>query len=851
MLNKILFLLLISTNLFSQNFSLNGIITDKENNQPLQNCNIFIPELETGSISNSIGFFEISNIPKGNYDIQCSFVGFKTITKTISINSSLTINFQLTAEDILLNETIVKSSMPKLRETPIAFAEKDNDDLEQTLGSQDVPFLLNSTPSLYVSSQGGGTGDLRLNIRGFAQNNLAIMVNGVPVNNPENGEVYWSNWSGISDVVSSVQAQRGLGANPYTSSAVGGLINIQTYGVGNRQEFLKVRTEFGSDNFRKETISFNKSIIPNNLFITALFSKKDWDGYANQTWLNEYTYYFAVGGIIGNNSLELKIIGSPQEHGQRLTMQSIATWEKRGRRYNSDWGYLNGNPLNLRDNNFHKPTITLNHNWQINENLIMSNVLYYTPGVGGGIIPPWGPPFGVTKEGQVDFDSEWIKNSTTVNSTYSSTLYYTENALRKAVHKHQWFGFLSTLKYNLSNIALTFGIDSKIYSAQNYNTVGNLLGGDYTIWSSDVNKPWNKLLYKGDIVDFNADSFARHFGGFVQSEFTKDNITAYLNLSSSYTTYNRIDYFNYLVTDPRRETGWESFIGFTAKAGINYNLDSKNNTYFNVGYFSKPPLSENVFDYTNNIYDNVKNEKVYNFEIGYGFTDSRLNIKSNIYYTIWIDRSIRNMIQDNTTGEFFYNNILGANARHMGFEFESNYQATKNLLFSGMFSISNNKWTNNVSAVIYPESNPNQQESYNSYVKDLYVGGYPMLLASLSIKYSFNLTSNSELFIMPIYRFSDKQYAQYNSDLRTNPNDAGVNSWKLPQTNIFDINFGINFMLSNLFVKRANVSFHIFNMFNNNNYIIDALDGANHTSNSALVWYGRERWWSVNLALTF
>ena len=851
MLNKILFLLLISTNLFSQNFSLKGTITNKESNQPVQNCNIIIQELKTGTISNSFGHYEIPNIPKGNYSIQCSFIGFETITKFISINESLTIDFQLVTEDILLNETIVKSSMPKLRETPIAFAEKNSTDLEQTLGTQDVPFLLNSTPSLYVSSQGGGTGDLRLNMRGFAQNNLAIMVNGVPVNNPENGEVYWSNWSGISDVVSSVQAQRGLGANPYTSSAVGGLINIQTYGVGNREEFLKLRTEFGSDNFRKETISFNKSIISNNLFITALFSKKDWDGYADQTWLKEYTYYLAVGGILGNNSLEFKIIGSPQEHGQRLTMLPIETWEKFGQNYNPDWGYLNGKPLNLRTNNFHKPTITLSHNWQINENLLMSNILYYTPGNGGGTIPSWGMSLETTENGLINFDKEWQMNSTNIDSTFSTSKHYTANALREAVHKHTWFGFLSTLKLSLPNTILTFGIDAKSYSAQNYNTVGNLLGGDYTIWSSDVNKPWNKLLYEGDIVDFNADSFARHFGGFLQSEFAFDNITAYVNLSSSYTTYNRIDYFNYLITDSKRETGWESFIGFTAKTGMNYNLDSQNNVYINAGYFSKPPLSENVFDYSNNIYDNVKNEKVYNFEVGYGFTDSRLNIKSNIYYTIWNDRSIRSMIQDISTGKFFYNNILGANARHMGFEFESNYQAAKNLLFSGMFSISNNKWTNNVSAVIYPESNPNQQESYNSYVNDLYVGGYPMLLASLSIKYSFHLTSTSELFIMPIYRFSDNQYAQYNSDLRTNPNDTGINSWKLPQTNIFDLNFGFSYLTENLFFKSVSTNFHIFNIFDLRNYIVDAFDGANHSSNSALVWYGRERWWSVNLAFVF
>jgi len=847
---KILFLFIISTQILAQNFTLSGIITENGTNHTISNCNIFIPDLQIGTISNSYGYFEISNIPKGNYKVECSFIGFRKEIKTILIENNVTTDFQLIPEEILLNETIVKSSKPKLRQTPVAFSEKQFDDLEQTLGSQDIPFLLNSTPSLYVSAQGGGTGDLSINMRGFSQTNLAIMVNGIPVNNPENGEIYWSNWSGISDVVSSVQTQRGLSANPYTSSAVGGLINIQTYGVGNREEFLKVRSEFGSNNFQKQTISFNKSIF-DNLFITALFSKKNWDGFADQTWLKEYTYYFAVGGILGNNSLELKIIGSPQEHGQRLTMLPIETWEKFGQNYNPDWGYLNGKPLNLRTNNFHKPTITLNHNWQISDHLLMSNIFYYTPGIGGGTIPSWGMSLETTENGLINFDKEWQKNSTNIDSTFSTSKHYTENALREAVHKHTWFGFLSTLKFNLPNTIFTFGIDGKSYSAQNYNKVGNLLGGDYTIWSSDVNKPWDKLLYEGDIVDFNADSFARHLGGFFQTELVFDKFSAYFNTSTSYTAYNRIDYFNYLVTNPKRDTGWKSFIGFTGKAGMNYNFDSQNNIYVNVGYFSKPPLSENVFDYTNNVYENVKNEKVYNFEVGYGFSSEQLSIKSNIYYTIWKDRSIRSMIQDNSTGKFFYNNILGANARHMGFEFDGGYQLLKSLSVNGVFSISDNKWTNNVNAVIYPESNPNQQESYNSYVKGLFVGGFPMLMASISAKYNFSFSQNAEFFILPIFRFSDNQYAQYNSDLRSNPNDAEINSWKLPQISIFDLNFGINLLLPNYFVKTANINLHIFNVFNYDNYIINAIDGEDHTSKSAVVWLGRERWWSLNMAFEF
>lgn len=849
--SKILLFLFVFTNLFSQQFSLSGRIADSETGIALPNTSITIIELNLSTESDSQGIFQFSKIPSNIYTLRISHLGYSIFSKELNLRKDTSIICKLIPESILLEESVVKSNKPKLRETPIAFSEKDIDDLRKTLGAQDAPHVLSTTPSLYISSQGGGTGDLRLNMRGFSQTNIAIMVNGIPVNNPENGEVYWSNWSGISDVISSIQVQRGLSANPYSTTAVGGLVNFQTYGVGNRTEFVKLTTQIGSNNFKKMTLSFNKAIIPNKLFLTTLISKKVWDGYARQTWLDEYTYYLAIGGVFGNHSIEIQTFGSPQEHGQRLSAQSLKIWNVYGKTYNSDWGYLNGEPLNLRDNNFHKPTINLNHNWQISKNVLMSNLFYFSPGIGGGTIPPWGANFGRTSEGLIDFDSEWKANSTRIDSVFHPTLKYTQTALRNAVHKHQWYGILSTIKYDYGNTIFSFGIDGKIYKAQNYNTVGNLLGGDYTIWSNNVNQAWDKLLFEGDIVDFNADSFARNLGAFFQTEINSKNLSSYINLSSSYTAYNRIDYFNYLESDSHRETGWKSFLGVTIKSGLNYNISEQNNIYFNVGYFSKPPLSENVFDYSNNIYSNVKNEKVFNYELGYGYNSDRLEFKSNLYYTIWKDRSIRQMIQDVDSGEFFYSNILGANARHLGFEFESNYYLFNNFKLSGMLSISNNIWTNNVEAVIYPESNPNQQEKYSSYVKDLYVGGYPMLLLSISAEYNIQLSRNSKFYIIPIFRFSDNQYANYNSDLRIDPNGIGNNSWKLPSKNILDLNFGTYFIFKNSFIKSTSISFNIFNVLDNSNYIIDAYDGSDHTANSALVWYGRSRWWSMNVGLEF
>jgi outer membrane cobalamin receptor len=82
---------------------------------------------------------------------------------------------------------------------PVAYTDVKKEDMELRLGSRDLPMVLNSTPSVFATEQGGGAGDARINIRGFDQRNFAVMINGVPVNDMENGWVYWSNWDGMAD----------------------------------------------------------------------------------------------------------------------------------------------------------------------------------------------------------------------------------------------------------------------------------------------------------------------------------------------------------------------------------------------------------------------------------------------------------------------------------------------------------------------------------------------------------------------------------------------------------------------------------------------------------------------------
>ena len=843
MFKQIVILLIFSNFIYSQSLILSGKVYDNFGN-PIQNAKVLIEDLNIGSSTDRSGFFQIEKLPPGNFNIVSTHLGYEKYTREILITKSTFVKITLKPKPVLIGETFVIAERGK---TPYVFNDLKKNDFEKSLGAKEAVYALLNIPSIYISPQGGGVGDLRLNIRGFGQTNIAVMIDGVPVNNPENGEVYWTNWAGMSDIINEIQVQRGIGFVPYSISSVGGNVNFITNG-NEFHEFIKFSNEFGSNNFSKQTISFGKNL-NDNIYLSSLISKKEWDGYADKTWLEEYTYFFSLNAEFGKHVFKVNLYGSPQSHGQRLTMHSINFWKTHGSNFNSDWGYLNGKPLNLRDNVFHKPTISISHQWNISERLIQKNIIYYSYGEGGGTVPSW-TEFDKTESDLIDFDKEYKTNSSNVDSNFHPSLHYSNNALRFTVHKHFWSGLISSFQYKLNNFYLAGGFDFKNYSAENYRKIENLLGGDYTLFSSNINRPVKDLLFVGDKVDYNADSFTRQLGAFIYSEYQFQNLTTFLNLSLSNTGYKRIDYFNYKTNDPKRETDWKTLSSYSLKAGLNYNLES-NNIYFNIGYITKPPLSENVFDYSNNLYSNIINEKIFNTEAGYNFTTDQTTLKINFFLTQWNDKAFSQTIQDLQSGKFFFTNITGGSARHKGIEVEARQFLTEGLLFAISISINDNKWIKNIDAIVAPESNPNQQTKVQSFIKNTYVGGFPMQIIFMGLKYKFNTSNKNEFYINPVFNFYGNHYSQFNPNNRTLTNGKAKNSWKIPDYFLADIHLGYSINNLAIFIKRINFSFDVFNIFDRKDYILDALDGINHDSNSALVWMGRERFWHFKTTFNF
>ena len=181
-----------------------------------------------GDTANDSGAYAMIDVPAGTYDLKASFIGYSPITKSIVVGEEdVMTHFILEVSVVALSDVEVLASRASDK-TPVAYTNVTKEEMEVRLGSQDIPMILNTTPSVYATQQGGGAGDARINIRGFNQRNIAVMINGVPQNDMENGWVYWSNWDGVGDSAADIQVQRGLSAVNLATPSIGGTMNIIT-----------------------------------------------------------------------------------------------------------------------------------------------------------------------------------------------------------------------------------------------------------------------------------------------------------------------------------------------------------------------------------------------------------------------------------------------------------------------------------------------------------------------------------------------------------------------------------------------------------------------------------------------
>ncbi|MEM5563628.1 TonB-dependent receptor [Psychroserpens sp. AS72] len=851
----VLVVFLCTTLAFSQS-TISGKLIGADMNEPLPGANIVEKGTSNGTSTDFDGNFTLkTNASSG--EVVITFVGYNSITISFTGDQDLG-TITLTSSEVGLQEVQIIASVAVDRKTPVAVSTVRAADIELKLGTQEFPEVLKSTPGVYATKSGGGFGDGRVNLRGFQSENVAVMINGIPVNDMENGAVYWSNWAGLGDVTSSMQVQRGLGASKVAVPSVGGTINIVTK-TTDVEEGGNVYTTLANDGYQKFGFTYSTGLLDNNFAATISAAKTDGDGYVDGTEFNAVSYFINLSKEINDNhKLSFSAFGAKQRHGQRQNRQLIETFNEseRGKKFNADWGYKNGQVTHVEDNFYNKPQISLNHYWTLNDKTTVSTAAYasFGTGGGGGTAGSLSNKFNLSNSdyrignlGTVDFDK--IVDENIANGANGSTA-----ALRASRNDHIWYGILSTLKTDLSDeLVLLAGLDFRDYTGIHFQEVTDLLGGQYLADDSNVNNP-NAALQVGDKRSYFNDGKVGWLGAFGQLEYSKDKLATFLSLSASNTGYKRIDYFNYLDSDPLQETDRYNFFGFGVKGGANYNLDINHNVFVNLGYFEKAPDFDAVFTQFDNehIIEDAENEKVLSFEVGYGFRGEKLTANVNLYRTTWKDRTETVGFQQ-PDGTFASANVLGVNAIHQGIEIDLVYKATEKLKLTGMASLGDWRWENNIENVQILDEDQNVIRTVNLFIEDLHVGDAAQTTFALGANYQ--LAPDTRFTID--YNYFDNLYADYDPSRRGN---AGApDAWKVPAYGVFDTAVSHGFKFGNF---DAILTARMNNIFDTE-YISDANDGGEvgtpgdvgyippSTSKTALVYYGYGRTFSVGAKLKF
>lgn len=307
--------------LVAQKSSISGKVIDSETKEPLISAYVLLGE-NLGAVTDFDGNYTVE-VENGVYQIMVSYVGYEDQTKDVEINGPTSLDFEMVSQ-AFLKEVVVTADIAKERETPVAFSTISPIQLQQELASQDLPMVLNSTPGVYATNQGGGDGEARVSIRGFNQRNVAVLLDGIPVNDMENGRVFWSNWFGLDLVTKTMQVQRGLGASKLAIPSVGGTINILTKGIDSKRN-IALKQEVGVNGFTRTTLGYNSGRFANNWGVSAALSYKQGNGWVDGNFTKGFFYYLKVEKEFKKHLFSLSGFGAPQRHGQRSFKVPIKT----------------------------------------------------------------------------------------------------------------------------------------------------------------------------------------------------------------------------------------------------------------------------------------------------------------------------------------------------------------------------------------------------------------------------------------------------------------------------------------------------------------------------------------------
>ena len=747
--------------------AVSGQVFDSETNNPVPGV---IVRSEIGIFyTDDEGKFVFEDLTEGKLEFER--IGYQKAEILFSSSENLII--RIIPQAYVLEGIKVTETRAEYRETPVTFTNLNKDEIQEKNVGQDIPLLMNDIPNVFAYSESGsGVGYSYLKVRGFDQKRIGVMINGIPLNDPEDHQVYWVDMPDLAESMQDIQFQRGVGSSLYGISSFGGSMNIETSDISSKND-IQVYSNAGSYKTYKLGVKLTKNI-RKNYQLNLRFSKIKSEGYRDNSTSDLWSFYSGLSKKGKRSITELNFYGG--------TEKTHASW------YASYEGYLEEdhqhNPIKYDNeiDDFSQPHLELHHRYYLTQNSDLVNTLFFIRGKG--------------------YYEQFKKD----RDLWEYGLSDTEGAVESDLVRQKWvaknqYGWIS--KFNLTHKKgeLTLGSYISLFDSEHWGEVVSLE-------TEGVDAPG---FYKGfEYHNYNGDK--QYFTFYINEHFKP---LPKLNLMANM-YYQKINY-EFAQNEAGNFTGKllnsykVDYDFFNPRLGINYNISERINSYVNVSFAHREPTDNELYNLwkgpddlgvtpqfnkskiiTNSSGDTirtvwsdplVKPEKLVNYEFGMSYDNGIFSVQLNAFLMDFKDEIVAYDELDED-----WSNVRGNAEKtvHQGIELSGKYLSPYNLVLSSNFSYNDN---------YFVEFNPFVDSGNYDYSGNK-IAGFPDILGNAKISFR---TEN--LIVSTQVQHIGRQYLDNTED-----DSRTIDAFSVA-------NAAVIYKLKDFVIKNIEISFRVNNIF--------------------------------------
>lgn len=582
--------------------------------RPLPGATVQLEGSKVADVTDEWGDFQLSKVPGGNQTLRVRFIGFaeNTLTITVPVEGPLVIAME---ESTTLTDAVMVQATRSNEALPTTFINVSKTVIEKQNFGQDLPILLNWTPSVVTTSDAGtGIGYTGIRIRGSDATRVNVTLNGIPYNDAESQSTFWVDIPDIASSTQSIQIQRGVGTSTNGAGAFGASINLQTTSL-QPDRYADLIVAGGSFGTQRYTVRAGTGLIGDRWSFDMKLSRIASDGYVERASSDLSSYYVSAGYHGKNTMLKAIAFGGKEKTYQswygvdEATLQANRRMNYAGAIYDNSGAITSYYPNQI--DNYTQNHYQLHGSAQLGDRWNATAALHYTYGRG----------YYEEYHQSRSFASVGLPDYVQPDSTYTAT----DMVLRKWLDNH-FYGATGSIQYNTNRSTVLLGGAYHVYApARHFGEItwaqltGSVTPG-YRYYNGNSEKNDRNVYVKWTY------QLAQRISTFADLQYR----------GVSYTTSGtRDDQSSYAVDD--------RFDFFNPKAGVNVALDARNTLYASYAITHREP---NRSDYLEGS-TKPRQERLDNVEVGLRRTADRYALEVNYYLMQYTDQLVQTGALDN------------------------------------------------------------------------------------------------------------------------------------------------------------------------------------------------------------